>query len=94
MFDYLKIHKSHLSDNLKDYENGWQTKSHDCYLLNLMITEDGKLLIDKNFFGKEEKLEETNYTGEIRANNIINKERVEIVAFFENGQMLKLIEIK
>lgn len=93
MYDELHIDKKHLPDNLKGNETGWQTKSYECLLGTLNITENGKLLIARADWDDGEKIEETNYTGEIRFYDQINNIWTEFVAFFENGQMFKLIQI-
>lgn len=95
MFDELEINKKHLPDHLKENETGWQTKSYECLLDTLKITEEGELLVYRSdLWGNGEKIEETNYTGEIRFYNEVNNDWIEFVAFFERGKMIKLIQIQ
>ena len=93
MYDELHIDKKYLPDNLKVNEAGWQTKSYECLLLTLNITESGKLLVVKTDDLDGEKIEEVNYTGSIIFYNFINKIWHEFIAEFENGQMLKLVQV-
>lgn len=93
MYDHLHIDKKHLPSHLKDKQTGWQTKSLDCLMDTLIISEAGKLLIITVVMGKGEIIEETNYTGEIRFYQKIDDIWTVFVAFFENGQMFKLIQI-
>lgn len=92
LYDELHIDKTHLPENLKDHEGGWQTKSYNCYLSKLIITEDGDLIDDPNGYSNR-CIEESDHTGEIRFYKYIGDDRIEFVAFFEKGKMLKLIKI-
>ena len=92
-----------MPEKLKGNETGWQTKSLDCFLNTINITEDGKLLCCQYIHDENEgeKIEQLDYTGEVRFYQTIfemiegkpNDYWCEFVAFFENGQMLKLIQI-
>jgi len=93
MYDELHIDKKHLPDNLKGNETGWQTKSYECLLDILKITEDGRLLIVKVSSGNGEKILLTNYTGEIMFYDEINNIWYEFIAFFENGKMFKVVKV-
>lgn len=90
MYDELHIDKKHLPDNLKSNETGWQTKSLYCSLSRIKITDEGKLMSSKYL---RDKFEHVNYTGEVRFYDIINNTQIEYVAFFENGQLFKIIQI-
>ena len=89
MYVVLSIHNSHLPDELKKYEEGWQTKSLNCAMDTIFIKEDGSLEI-LTYHGGYSKYP---YTGEIRFYSYIEKEWTEFVAFFEKGQMFKLIQV-
>ncbi|MCK9255828.1 MAG: hypothetical protein GX793_01515 [Bacteroidales bacterium] len=92
MFDELEIDKKFLPEDLQEHETGWQTKSYYSTLDTLVINKDGKLLLINNW-GEGREVEETNYTGEIRFYDSVNKIWTEFVAFFENGQMFKIVQI-
>ena len=94
MFDELRINKKHLPDHLKEHETGWQTKSYDCLLDELNITEEGKLLVIRGDWGDGEKTEETNYNGDIVFYDRINNLWHQFVASFINGQMIKLVQVE
>lgn len=96
LYDELHIDKSHLPENLKDHESGWQTKSYDCYLTQLTITDDGKLIECPSELSskKQSFIQESDHTGEIRFYKDVDGVWHEFVAFFVNGQMLKLILVE
>ncbi len=89
MYSELEINKKFLPEDLQECEADWQTKSYST-LDTLVINEDGKLLL---IDWEDGKIKETNYTGEIRFYDGIDKIWWEFVAFFENGQMFKIVQI-
>jgi hypothetical protein len=96
MFDYVKVHTRFLPDTIKEHAEGWQTKSHECSLNLLTIEEDGKLYVD-NIIDNWERPSENkflSYTGEIRFYDTIDDVWWEFVAFFEKGNLLKVIQVK
>jgi len=98
MYDDLIIDKVHLPDNLKDYENGWQTKSLDCNLSIIKIDENGNLFERMYNFSSDKQLYDEPirryHVGEIRFyQNIIDK-WFEFIAFFDDGVMFRLIQIE
>jgi hypothetical protein len=44
MFDYVKVSKNFLPDNIKENDGEWQTKNHD-KLLNTLAIEDDVIYI-------------------------------------------------
>lgn len=94
MYDELKIHKIHLPKVLENYESGWQTKSLDSCLSLITISKDGQLYETGSelITEKPDKKKALNYTGEVRFYTSIDKKWTEFVAFFENGQMFKIIQ--
>jgi hypothetical protein len=93
MFDDLVIDKVHLPNELKDYENGWQTKSLDSGLFTFIIDESGQLLQEVWLHKHKKSLVKQKYTGEIRFYTTIDNVWHEFVAFVEKGVLLKLIKI-
>lgn len=94
MFDDLVIDKVHLPKELKDYEEGWQTKSLDCYLNKISINQNG-ILFESKFGenGVEIGKLPIYHIGEIRFYQEINKKWHEFIGFFDDGIMFKLIQI-
>src|SRR5437867_2505927 len=96
MFDNVKVHSKFLPDAIKDHTEGWQTKSHDKSLNLLTIEEDCKLYVDNiiDNWGRPGENKFLPYNGEIRFNDIIDDVGWEFVAFFEKGNLLKVIQVK
>lgn len=96
MYDDVKISANFLPENSKQYTDGWQTKSHERLLNLLTIEEDGRFYINNTVDNWERKNENEflAYTGEIRFYQSINDVWWELVAFFEKGNLLKLIQIQ
>jgi hypothetical protein len=104
MFDNLVIDKKHLPDKLKNYTDGWRTKSLECYLSTYKILGNGSLEKTDYYDGLNGDWETKpfEYTGEVRFNRTIyevvngkpNDYWCEFVAFFENGKMFKLIQVQ
>lgn len=90
LYDELQIDKSHGVPK----ETGWQTKSLDCLLNTLSITETGELLICSPdvIDPDSEIIDRSYYTGEVRFYQIIDDAWCEYTAFFENGVMFELIK--
>ena len=91
MYDEVKLVAEFLPESIKQYTDGWQTKSHDRLLNMLNIEEDGRLYID-NTVDNWERIGEKKflvYTGEIRFYQSINDVWWEFVAFFEKGNLLE-----
>jgi len=65
MFDFFEIDGKFLPENLKHKNTGWQTKSLDCCLDTITITEDGDLMLSKNYNFDVNPLKKIDYTGEI-----------------------------
>jgi hypothetical protein len=96
MFDYVKVAGNLLPDAIKEHTDEWQTKSHDKCLNTLFIERDGKLFIDNlvDNWIKNDEFKFLSYTGEIRFYKTIYDIWWEFVAFFEKGNLLKLIQVK
>ncbi|HRI20111.1 MAG TPA: hypothetical protein PLA68_04135 [Panacibacter sp.] len=94
MYDNVKVSSKFLPDNIKHHTDEWQTKSYDRLLNLLTIEEDGKLYIDNTVDNWERSGENKflEHTGEIRFYHSINDEWWEFVAFFEKGNLLKIIQ--
>ena len=95
MFDELKIDKIHLPKSLKNKETGWQTKSLDNCLFLIIISKEGKLYETESHLitDKPSTPIELDYTGEIRFYRYENNVFITFVAFFDKGQMFKIIQI-
>lgn len=96
MFDYVKVASKFLPDIIKANTEEWQTKSHDKDLNTLTIDEDEKLYVDNitdNWIRNGEN-KFLSYTGEIRFYKEIDDVWWEFVAFFERGNLLKLIQVQ
>lgn len=91
MFDDLIIDKVHLPNELKDYEKGWQTKSLDCYMNLIKITENGALL-ETEYNNDENNTKPIYHTGEIIFYQDINKKWYQFVGFFDDGILFRLIQ--
>lgn len=95
LFDDLKIHSIHLPDEIKEYESGWQTKSLNPYQNLINIDEHGNLTRYihgfKNNLTTIEKL--NHFTGEIYFYQDIDNIEWEFVAFYEKGNLLKVIKV-
>jgi hypothetical protein len=95
MFDDLVIDKFHLPNELKDYENGWQTKSLDCYMNIIKIDENGNLFETICHYHNEKENPKRRYhVGEIRFYQTINDVWYEFIGFFDEGIMFRLIQIE
>lgn len=96
MFDYVKINKKFLPESIREIKAEWQTKNHDKLLNLLTIEEDGKLYIDNTVDNlvKQGERKFLAYTGEIRFYDSIDNVWWEFVAFFEQGNLLKCIQLK
>ncbi len=99
MFDWVSIHKSRLPDNLK--KTGWQTKDYHSTLDTLRIAEDGTLWLVKTNWDFDYPTpdecsigERIYYTGEIRCLDSVKNIRTVISAYFDNGQLVKLIQVE
>lgn len=95
MFDHVKINQKFLPENIRKHTNEWQTKSHDKLLNHLTIEEEGRLFIDNTIdnWVNEGENKFFAYTGEIRFYSSIEDVWWEFVAFFEKGNLLKLIQV-
>jgi len=95
MFDDLVIDKANLPENLKNYEEGWQTKSLDCYLNKISINENG-ILFESQFAenGVEVGKFPLYHIGEIRFYQTINDVWYEFIGFFDEGKMFRLIQVE
>ena len=95
MFDDLVIDKVHLPDELKNYENGWQTKSLDCYMNFIKIDENGSLFETIYHYHNEKESPRRKYhIGEVRFYQNINDVGYVFVAFFDDGKMFRLIQVE
>jgi hypothetical protein len=96
MYDEVRIATNFLPDSIKQYTDGWQTKSHEKLLNLLTIEEDGRLYINNTVDNWERTGENKflSYTGEIRVYNSIEDMWWEFVAFFEKGNLLKFIQVQ
>lgn len=97
MFDYLTIDDSHLPEELKGYNDGWQTKSYNNLLNILIIDKNGELsIIDRNwniYSDYIEKPKKLDYSGEIIFYDDIDDVWYEFIAIFDNGKMIKIDKI-
>lgn len=97
MYDGLKVHKSHLPDDLKDFEEGWQTKSLDNMLTFYEITKSGRLREVGGIMQPDDfKPKFVPITGAVRFYQSIDKEFDiknwrEFVAFFKKGKLIEPI---
>lgn len=100
MFDYLFIDDIHLPKELKGYSEGWQTKSHENLLNDIIIDKDGYLFIEEkpwvNGNDSDEPIKpyRLDYSGEIIFYSQINNIWVEFIALFDDGKMVKLTRKK
>ena len=94
MFDYLIIDDSFLPEELKGYNDGWQTKSYANLLSTLIIDKNGELSLigrDWNIYSDYiEKPKKLDYSGEIIFYDNIDNIWYEFIAIFDNGKMIKI----
>lgn len=95
MYDNVKVSAKFLPDEVKQHTEAWQTKSHDKSLNLLTIEEDGKLYVDNTIDNwiKPGENKFLPYTGEIRFYDTIDDVWWEFVAFFEKGNLLKVVQV-
>jgi hypothetical protein len=93
MYDDLIVHSKHLPEEIKKYQKGWQTKSHECYLNLLEITESGELYVTDTWANPNKK-EKDNLTGEIEFYQDIMDIWYCFIALFKEGKLIHITQIE
>ena len=94
LFDNIKVDKIHLPQELKDHETEWQTKSVNCELANLLLSDDGYLFVIKEAGGIWDKKFLDDFIGELRFYKHIKNVWYEFVGFIVKGQLKILIQVQ
>jgi len=93
MYDNIMVDKIHLPEEIKNQETDWQTKSINCELANLFLSEDGYLFVTREENGEGDKKFLDDFIGELRFYKHIKNVWYEFVGFVVKGQLKILIQI-